>query len=152
MEGVGKEKMRRSVLLLITMAAALLLASGVALAATVKGTSGNDDPLEGTEKTDNILPYNGDDVVNAYGGDDTVHHSFGNDTIYGGPGNDTLRGGRGGDKIYGGDGADLIDCASLESRGDTDTDIAYADSLDTVVDCPEPYLDDPTSSEPPLAS
>ena len=147
MERGGKEKMKRSVLLAITMAAALLLASGVALAATVKGTSGNDDPLEGTEKTDNILPYNGDDVVNAYGGDDTVHHSFGADTIYGGDGNDTLRGGRGADTIYGGPGADLIDCAYLESRGDPGIDVVYRDSLDTVVDYPEPYLDDPTSND-----
>jgi Ca2+-binding RTX toxin-like protein len=167
--------MRRilSLKVLLVGAVFLLLGSGIAYALSITcdgagdqdpdngqclGTDGNDkilgtsgvDEIQGLKGKDNIRPQSGNDKVDAGPGDDQVGHSFGNDIIYGGDGNDTLRGGRGGDHIYGGNGADLIDCASLESRGDTDDDIAYADSLDTVVDCPEPYQDDPTSDEPPL--
>ena len=91
--------MRRPVLLFTVIVAVTLLASSVALALTVKGTN----------KVDNILPYRGDDYVDAKGGGDTAHHSYGDDTIYGRGGNDTLRGGLGNDIIYGGPGADLID-------------------------------------------
>ena len=139
--------MKRSVLLAITMAAALLLASGVALAATVKGTSGNDTLYgtpDGNDTKDNILPYSGDDVVYALDGDDTVHHSYGDDKIYGGGGNDTLRGGFGNDEIWGGPGRDLIDCAYVESRDKgEDSDTAHAvRGEDTVVDCKTIEYDD----------
>jgi Ca2+-binding RTX toxin-like protein len=137
--------MRQTVLLFTTMTAALLLASGVALAATVKGTPGNDDNLVGTPKKDNIIPYNGNDTVDALAGDDTVHHSYGDDTITGGPGKDTLRGGFGNDTIYAQDGEkDLADCAYLAERGDGATgghDDAYVDGLDVYVDCKNVWVD-----------
>jgi Ca2+-binding RTX toxin-like protein len=141
--------MRKTVLLLATMALPVLLASGVAWAANVQGTGGN-DVLTGTTSRDVILPFDGNDTVYAdppgstKGGNDDVRHSFGDDTIYGGPGNDTLRGGRGTDTIYGGPGKDLIDCAYLETRADDTGDTAYADREDTVVDCKDVY-DDPTT-------
>jgi Ca2+-binding RTX toxin-like protein len=141
--------MKKTFLLLASIALAVLLASGVAWAATKKGTEG-DDVLPGTESRDVIIPFSGNDTVDAKGGNDDVRHSFGNDTIKGAAGNDTLRGGRGNDAIYGGPGRDLIDCAYLETRtGDTEDpgdDIAYADSLDTVVDC-EITKPDPTSTD-----
>lgn len=96
-----------------------------------------------------IIPYDGNDLVSASGGNDEVRHSFGDDQIWDGDGNDTLRGGRGNDKICGGSEADLIDCAYLETRkSDQQGDIAYADSLDTVVDCAD-VQPDPTSTEKP---
>jgi Ca2+-binding RTX toxin-like protein len=137
--------MRKTILLPATMALAVLLASGVALAANVQGTGG-DDVLYGTAPRDTIIPFGGDDKVHARGGNDDVRHSFGNDTIYGGAGSDTLRGGRGTDTIYGGPGKDLIDCAYLETRADDVADTAYADSEDTVVDCKDVY-DDPTTPQ-----
>ena len=156
------EDMRKTVLLLATMFSAVLIASGVAWAThnttlnqveckaskSCQGTGGADE-ITGTTSRDVIIPYDGDDLIYASGGNDDVRHSFGNDDIYGGEGNDTLRGGRGEDAIYGGNGADLIDCAYLETRkSDQQGDIAYADGLDTVVDCAriEP---DPTSTEKP---
>jgi Ca2+-binding RTX toxin-like protein len=137
--------MRKTVLLLVSMALAVLLAGGVALAANVKGTE-YDDVLTGTESRDTIIPFAGNDTVYALGGNDDVRHSFGDDTIYGGAGNDTLRGGRGTDTIYGGPGKDLIDCAYLETRADDVGDTAYADNEDTVVDCKDVY-DDPTTPQ-----
>jgi hypothetical protein len=43
----------------------VLLASGVALAATVKGTGGN-DYLVGTSSRDVLIPYGGNDETLAY--------------------------------------------------------------------------------------
>ena len=135
--------MRKSVLLLASMALAVLLASGVALAANVKGTDGV-DVLYGTPSRDVINPFSGNDTVYAKGGNDDVRHSYGNDKIYGGGGNDTLRGGFDNDEIWGGPGKDLIDCAYVESRDKgEDYDIAHAVlGEDTVVDCKTVIYDD----------
>lgn len=61
--------MRKSILVWATMGLALLLASGVAWAATVQGT-GDPDTLIGTDQDDRIVAYGGDDVV--YGGVETI--------------------------------------------------------------------------------
>jgi Ca2+-binding RTX toxin-like protein len=99
-----------------------------------------------------IIPYGGDDSVYAREGNDEVRHSFGKDHIDGGLGTDTLRGGFGNDIIFGnkpattltgaqsddvGDSSrDLIDCAYLESRGNSGPDVGYGgDRVDVVVDC-----------------
>ena len=86
--------MRKTTLVLASVALAVLLASGVALAATVKGDE-KDNVLTGTDSRDTIIPFGGNDTVYANGGNDDVRHSFGDDLIYGGYGSDTLRGGRG---------------------------------------------------------
>jgi Ca2+-binding RTX toxin-like protein len=130
-----------------------------------KGDSG-DNLIIGSEGNDDINPFGGDDTVYANGGDDNVRHSYGKDTIWGGPGSDTLRGGFGLDTIFGNmpltdaddkvvtdangkpiDSADndrdLIDCAYLESRGNTGPDEGFGQPInpddtvvdDTVVDC-----------------
>ena len=153
-------EVRKTVLLLATMALAGLLASGLALAApkggdttttinctagaSCQGTSGP-DIIYGTSSADVIIPYAGKDVVYAGGGNDEVRHSFGDDTIHGGTGADTLRGGFDHDTIYGNeptttgdasDGAhDLIDCAYIASRRDPGPDLGYGNDDDTVVDC-----------------
>ena len=122
---------------------AVLLASGIALAATVKG-DGNDNMLTGTTNRD---------VINPFGGNDDVRHSYGNDKILGGSGNDTLRGGFDNDEIWGGPGRDLIDCAYLESRDKgEDYDTAHAVlGQDTVVDCKTVVYDDTTTDTTRLA-
>ena len=135
--------MKKMVLLLASMALAVLLAGGVALAANLRG-DGLDNVLTGTESRDTIDPFDGNDTVYALGGDDDVRHNFGDDTIHGGAGNDTLRSGRGVDTIYDGPGKDLLDCAYLETHADDVADTAYADSEHTVVDCKDVY-DDPST-------
>jgi Ca2+-binding RTX toxin-like protein len=142
--------MRKTILLSATMALAVLLASGVALAANVQGTGG-DDVLYGTGSRDTIIPFGGDDTVYALADNDDVRHSFGNDTIYGGADDDTLRGGRGSDVIYGGPGRDLIDCAWLATRAGDEEDTAYyTPGQDTVVDCKTKITPDPTDTKSTL--
>jgi Ca2+-binding RTX toxin-like protein len=155
--------MRKTVLVLTTIALAVLLAGGLALAAprgddtetiidctagstSCQGTSGP-DIIYGTGSADVIIPYAGNDRVYAGGGNDEVRHSFGEDTIHGGAGDDKLRGGFDHDTIYGNeptttgdasDGADdLIDCAYIASRKDPGPDVGYGNDADgdTVVDC-----------------
>jgi Ca2+-binding RTX toxin-like protein len=153
--------MRRTVLLLASLSLAVLLASGLALAApnggtttttiyckvgtSCQGTSGP-DIIYGTPSADVIIPYAGNDIVKAGGGNDEVRHGFGDDYIEGGLGADTLRGGFDRDTIYGytpqtpgvdtADSArDLIDCAYLGSRKDTGPDEGFGNLSDTVVDC-----------------
>ena len=144
--------MRKTILVLASMALAVLLASGIALAATVKG-DGNDNVLTGTSNRDVINPFGGNDTVYALGGNDDVRHSYGNDKILGGSGNDTLRGGFDNDEIWGGPGRDLIDCAYLESRDKGENyDIAHAVlGQDTVVDCKTVVYDDTTTDTTRLA-
>jgi hypothetical protein len=164
--------MRRTVLLLATMALAVLLASGLTLAApkpdsnppsdpipiyceagtSCQGTGGR-DKIIGTPSADVIIPYDGNDMVYGGSGADEVRHSFGDDLIKGGPGKDTLRGGRGTDEIYGGRDKDLIDCAWLATRAGDKEDIAWyikdgtgfpPEEVDTVVDCKTRNQPDPT--------
>ena len=105
--------MRRTILLVATMALTLLVASGVALAAIRIGTEGP-DTLRGT---------NGDDTLIGKGGNDTLFALRGQDQLFGGPGKDVLAGGSrfgplGGDKnllggggndgVFGGDGSDNV--------------------------------------------
>jgi Ca2+-binding RTX toxin-like protein len=124
--------MRRVAFLLTVMGVALILASGVALAASIAcsggeclGTEGDDsmtgtdgyDLMYGLGGNDNMFGHFGNDDMFGGSGDDFLlgdeDYDFpdtflGNDTLYGGPGNDDLRGGFGNDKIYGGDGDDFI--------------------------------------------
>jgi Ca2+-binding RTX toxin-like protein len=136
---------RRTLLLLASMGLAMLLASGLAFAANIKG-DGNDNVLTGTSSRDTINPFGGNDRVYALERNDSVRHSYGNDYILGGTGDDTLRGGFDNDHIWGGPGRDLIDCAYLESRDKGEGwDVAHAElGQDTVVDCNEVRYDDNT--------
>jgi len=97
--------MRRTIVLLATMALTLLVASGVALAVNKIGTNGP-DTLRGT---------NGDDTLIGKGGNDTLLSLRGRDNLLGGPGKDCLLcvtaslNNTGGDKILlGGPGNDIV--------------------------------------------
>ena len=70
-----------------------------------------------TNRADNIVGTQGDDVINSKGGRDIMHGRRGNDTLSGGAkgdflfgdaGNDTLNGGPGNDKLFGGRGGDTL--------------------------------------------
>jgi Ca2+-binding RTX toxin-like protein len=91
----------------ITGLVALTALVGVAVAAPIKGTDGN-DTLTGTERHDVIKAYAGNDTVNALGGFDVVRSGDGNDTADGGDGHDYMRGGKGDDTQYGGPKGDII--------------------------------------------
>jgi Ca2+-binding RTX toxin-like protein len=101
------------------VAAALVAASGVALA----------KEFVGTERGEKILGTKYGDRINALGGDDVVLGYAGPDKIRGGDDNDQQYGGRGNDIIYSEGGfRDLVNC------GDG-TDTAYVDAKDRVVGC-----------------
>ena len=73
--------MRRNAILGVLVGALLLvLASGVALAATERGTRG-DDLLVGTERDDRLVGRNGDDRLKALEGDDTLRGGNGKDEL-----------------------------------------------------------------------
>jgi hypothetical protein len=90
--------MQRIVLLVSSIGAALVLASGVALADhlanTVQCPTGGgycygteqSDHMYGSDVLDNIYAYGGDDQVDANDGDDYIEAGKGNDTVYGGEG------------------------------------------------------------------
>jgi Ca2+-binding RTX toxin-like protein len=114
--------MKRTILLLATMALTLLAASGVALAVHKVGTNGP-DTLRGTNSADNLIGKGGNDVLFALAGRDHLvggegkdwllggneRRSFGGDkTLVGGPGNDGVQGGLGADTLLGASGDDFV--------------------------------------------
>ena len=115
----GNTVRRTALLMLALMAAALVVASGVALAKNYVGTE-TGEKIVGTKFADHIKALGGDDVVLGYAGPDKIR---------GGDDNDQQYGGRGNDVIYSEGGfRDLVNCG----RG---TDTAYVDSKDRVVGC-----------------
>jgi Ca2+-binding RTX toxin-like protein len=115
--------MRRTIVLLATMALTLLVASGVALAVTRIGTNGP-DTLRGTNGADNLLGNGGNDILYALGGNNDNllggegkdwtlggverRPSGGDKNLVGGPGNDGVQGGLGSDTLLGGSGNDFV--------------------------------------------
>jgi Ca2+-binding RTX toxin-like protein len=150
----GKEKkMKRGIIMLAAMLAALVLGSGVALAATIVGTN-NADTRTGTANRDLMYGLGGNDILRGLDGNDEIHGDAGSDqNLNGGPGNDEVSGGSGGDviaggasttsgqnELYGGSGADTIVAdvpgAYDEVYGGSGNDLIFvADGLYDYVDC-----------------
>ncbi|NHA70104.1 peptidoglycan DD-metalloendopeptidase family protein [Phycicoccus flavus] len=112
--------------------AAMTLGTGIASAATLSGTGGN-DTIHGTAGADTIKGFGGAD--NLYGGDgaDVIEGGNGPDHVVGGNGPDDVNGGPGVDEIYGLDGNDVLrardDYADKVYCG-TGNDVAYVDYRD----------------------
>jgi Ca2+-binding RTX toxin-like protein len=104
--------MRKTLLLLTTMALALLLAGGVALAATKQCQVGV--VCNGTSSADTITGTNSNDTINGLAGNDSISARDGIDKINGGPNNDTMDAGAGNDtyKFSNNLGADRISADS----------------------------------------
>lgn len=133
--------MRRTVLLLAVMGAALLLGTGVALAAAVSGTQGN-DTLRGTRQADQIYGLNGNDTLYGRSGSDELYGGAGNDNLYGAAQNDELYGGSGFDNLFGGSGSDFINSADRGTpdlidcgNRDGEVDRVVRDEEDRVRNC-----------------
>lgn len=152
---------RQLILVLTATMTAVLLASGLAVAATLTGTDGGDqirgtdgvdeiqgkggnDTLEGLAGNDRVVGgadnddlYGGDAAGTALAGEDVVIGEHGNDKLYGGPAADELRGSAGNDTVFSGEVPfvrDVVDC------GDG-TDEAWADPLDSVANnCEKVYI------------
>ena len=108
--------MRKTTIMFVAMVVALMLGSGVALAALVEGNNG-DNTLTGTNRADTIHAYGGEDVVRALSGRDEIHGGYGADQLYGGRYGDTIYGGKGTDRLYGSYGDDHIVSRDLNSSG-----------------------------------
>jgi Ca2+-binding RTX toxin-like protein len=105
---------RRLILLMAAMAAAVLLVSGVAYALSVQcDGAGDQDPApglcQGTEQNDRITGSQERDEILALGGRDLVTARGGDDFVDGGRRRDDISGGVGGDGLFGGGGPDDID-------------------------------------------
>jgi len=108
--------MKKVVLLAITAALALALATPAAWAHLVEGTSGPDtiqtgdgpDTLWGKGGNDRLLAGGGNDRLYGMVGNDRLFGQGGEDQLYGGPGDDFLNGGDDGvsDEFFGGRGTD----------------------------------------------
>ncbi len=145
---------RHAILALAVVAAALLLAGGVALAEDITCTDGRCD---GTEGADRIIGSAGDDAISGLAGSDTIN---GDTALRGGLiGDDQIRGGRGADvitddtslgvggallqdndEIFGGRGDDTIDVR--ENTGGADVvdcgagkDTVFLDPVDKATNC-----------------
>jgi Ca2+-binding RTX toxin-like protein len=118
--------MRRTIVMLSTMALTLLVASGVALAVTEIGTDGP-DTLRGTNRADNLLGEGGNDALFGLGGRDNLLGGAGKDWVLGGNerrrqgGDKNLLGGPGNDGVLGGKGSD-------NASGDSGNDFVYGDT------------------------
>jgi Ca2+-binding RTX toxin-like protein len=113
--------MRRTILMVATVALMVLVASGVALAVNKIGADGP-DTLRGTNGDDNLIGKGGNDDLYALNGRDTLLGGPGKDVVVdkprgwtggdknlqGGPGNDIVVGGRGSDNVLGDEGNDLL--------------------------------------------
>jgi len=130
------------ILLVTTIGVAMLLASGVALAATIEGTP-EDDHLIGTPNTDFIYGRGGNDLIEARAARDVVFGGRAHDDIYGEErgdqlfgqeGNDYLVGNGGEDEHFGFGGDDVIvsgnDKQADEVRCGTGFDVAYVSGPD----------------------
>ena len=137
--------MRRTMLLLTTVALTLLVASGVALAVTRIGTDGP-DTLRGTNGADNLLGKGGGDRIFSLAGQDNLLGGTGRDymlggtprlasggdkSMVGGPGNDAVGGGLGSDNVLGQEGNDfLVGGPGLEPREATNDKLFGGDGND----------------------
>ncbi len=148
--------MRKVALLLGIMAAAMMLASGIALAKNFQG-DGKDNRLTGTSNNDTIAGSGGDDKISGKGGEDRVYGNSGADNVSGGADPDDVFGGKGADDLFGngGDdymnsadnrGGDVVDCGPGEDSAVIDAvefegpptefvPVAVVGGSDTTVDC-----------------
>jgi Ca2+-binding RTX toxin-like protein len=135
---------KRAILLLTMMAAALLVASGVALAVSISCPnrpdslgyhlcvgSSNSDTMTGTASRDRMYGYGGNDVILGENGNDSLVGMDGNDTILGGDGNDYMSGSSGDDRLLGGSGEDLfVDWNGNDKMYDTMTTVNTYEGTD----------------------
>jgi Ca2+-binding RTX toxin-like protein len=76
--------------------------------AYIKGTSGNDFDLTGTNASDVIDGFEGDDYIWGFGGVDYIAGGEGVDHVFAGDGDDVVDGEGGGDWLFGDGGNDII--------------------------------------------
>ena len=125
---------RRAALACLVVTAAILVASGVAWAATFRG---NDNPntIEGTDEADTIYGEGGGDTLYGRGGSDEIRGGGGKDKVEGNADADRIYGGDDPDEIDGGDGIDYVEGNmggdTINGEGDGDT-LRGGNGVDTI--------------------
>jgi Ca2+-binding RTX toxin-like protein len=130
---------RRAILLLMTMAATLVLSSGVALAINTiqcneggrvicRGTNESDRML-GTDEKNTMFAKGRGDILKGFDASDFLNGDRGNDELYGGSAKDTLNGGPDNDVLEAGQGHDWYDIRENEWGNDHITDTALPDKI-----------------------
>ena len=110
--------MRRAIVLLSAVMAALIVGGGVALAATIRCDGGNcfgtnrHDTMYGSNKHDAIFAKAGGDLVTGRERGDNLNGQDGDDRVHGGPGDDWVKGGDHDDMVKGNNGHDTINGGS----------------------------------------
>jgi Ca2+-binding RTX toxin-like protein len=125
--GRRREMRRQATLLMAAMAAALVLASGLALAVTRSCSNPDGCALRGTDRNDTLMGFDGPDRLAGFGGNDKLFGGGGTDDLWGGFGDDRLDGGADDDRYRflhsknGGWGKEIV------------TDVAGSDTIDVDV-------------------
>jgi Ca2+-binding RTX toxin-like protein len=141
--------MRKTILVLASVALAMVVLGGVAWAATIHCNPNIDSACTGTKKADTIYgnyKYNliygkpGGDTVYGRGSGDSLFVGPGPDKLYGQRGPDFLLGSQGSDKLYGGDGDDELWGSQYVGGNDYSDDYLHGgrgnDSLQSTHDRP----------------
>jgi Ca2+-binding RTX toxin-like protein len=133
--------MRKTFLVVASVALAMLVAGGVAWAATIDcrtdsqaghgsrvpkcvGTS-HADTIYGTNKSESLVGKGGGDTLYGRNDADGVYGYSGPDKLYGGRGRDSMAGGPGSDKLYGGGESDQIFVAKSVHGPDSSDDYVH---------------------------
>ncbi len=130
--------MRRVGVILSVMAALLVVTAGVALAASVLGTKGNDPSLNGTADKDQVVGAQGNDTLDGRAAADQLYGDSGADTLKGGIDDDYLEGGASWDTLRGDAGNDYLNAVDATGRddkadgGDGTNDTCVIDATDSV--------------------
>jgi RTX calcium-binding nonapeptide repeat (4 copies) len=115
--GYGWYGMKRGALFVAgLLVAALVVASGVAWAASMICPNWTGDQYVGTDNKDTMTGgmFGCNDEMRAKGGADEVRGRGGADTLSGGPGADAITGGKGKDALAGGEGPDALKGGSAD--------------------------------------
>ena len=155
---------RRALLVAGAMVVALVMTSGVAVAAAISCPNRDGDLCVGTSDADAMTGRDGSDDIRARAGGDSVKALGGKDLLRGGPGEDRLLGARGSDRLSGGGDIDVLEGGAGEDSlagGDADDRYNYLregwghDTIsDLPVDDPSPAIDNelfiggPDSTQP----
>jgi Ca2+-binding RTX toxin-like protein len=126
---------RRVTILLMIVAVAMVIGSGVALAKTIRCDGGNcfgtnrADSIFGTNRHDAIFAKKGADFVTGRERDDNLNGQDGNDRLFGGLGDDWVKGGRHDDTVKGNLGNDRL------TGGSTHNVIRAGDGMRDLIIC-----------------
>jgi Ca2+-binding RTX toxin-like protein len=126
--------MKRAMFVSAAMLVAMLVASGVAIAANIQCPNRPDNGCEGTKKADTITGTPQPDQIRARGGDDRVSARGGDgDFSIGGSGKDRVRGNAGSDDAIGGSISGNFETGDLKFADNSDDVVKGGDGNDTTV-------------------